>query len=118
MSRKFVANLLKLKYPAGSSMSTSGNFTVRHDRQRQQFSVSLGGSTEEAVLRYSYIGNKMIDLNSTTVPSDFRGQGIGQQLAQAAMNFVVQEDLKARISCWFIKKFVNDNPQYRDRIVN
>ncbi|XP_048466551.1 protein NATD1-like [Rhincodon typus] len=122
--------------------SSSARQTIRHDRQNNQFSIKLhgkqsrtvqhhcirrysqaastiSGSTDEAVLRYKYIGLKMVDLYSTTVPVKFRGQGLGMQLAQAAMNFVVQEDLKARVSCWFVKKYLDDNPlpKYMERIV-
>ncbi|XP_038633673.1 protein NATD1-like isoform X2 [Scyliorhinus canicula] len=77
-------------------------------------------SIEEAVLQYRYIGTKIVDLHSTSVPVTFRGKGIGGHLAEAALNFVVEEDLKMRISCWFVRKYVDDNPkpQYRERIVD
>ncbi|XP_072339179.1 protein NATD1-like [Scyliorhinus torazame] len=127
MSLKAVANLLMVTFPkmssyrsGASSAHTSADQTVTHDRTKQQFSVRLGDSREEAVLQYRYIGTKMIDLHSTSVPVTFRGKGVGGLLAQAALNFVVEEDLKMRISCWFVRKYVDDNPQpqYRERIVD
>ncbi|XP_078426883.1 protein NATD1-like [Cetorhinus maximus] len=122
MSRKVVANLLRVMLPRKSTArpgTSSAHPAVKHDREKYQFSIKLGDSREEAVLRYKYIGKKMIDLNSTSVPVKFRGQGIGTRLAQAALNFIVEEDLKARISCWFVRKYVEDNPQprYKERIV-
>lgn len=30
---------------------------------------------------------------------------------QAAMDFVVEEDLKAHLTCWYIQKYVKENPQ-------
>ncbi|XP_078081476.1 protein NATD1-like isoform X2 [Mustelus asterias] len=89
MSRKVVANLLTVmlpemssSYPATSSAHTPSQQTVQHDRGRHRFSIKLGDSRDEAVLRYKYIGNKMIDVYSTSVPHKFRGHGIGVQLAQ------------------------------------
>ncbi|XP_043570350.1 protein NATD1-like [Chiloscyllium plagiosum] len=125
----------------GTSASTSTHPTIKHDRANHQFSIKLDddqncshhcirrysqaastipNSRDEAVLRYKYIGKKMVDLYSTQVPVKFRGQGIGVRLAQAAMNFVVEEDLKVRTSCWFVKKYLDDNPlpKYTGRIVN
>ena len=32
---------------------------------------------------------------------------------QAAMDFVVEEDLKAHLTCWYIQKYVKENPQPR-----
>ena len=32
------------------------------------------------------------------------------------MDFVVEEDLKAHLTCWYIQKYVKDNPQYQEHI--
>lgn len=39
-------------------------------------------------------------------------------LAQAALDFVVEEDLKAHLTCWYIQKYVKENPlpQYLERL--
>lgn len=39
---------------------------------------------------------------------------------QAAMDFLVEDNLKAHISCWYIKKYVVENPLlgYKDRIIS
>lgn len=29
---------------------------------------------------------------------------------QAAMDFVMEEDLKAHLTCWYIQKYVKENP--------
>lgn len=38
---------------------------------------------------------------------------------QAAMDFLVQENLKAHISCWYIKKFIEEHPeeQFEERVI-
>ncbi|XP_041076568.1 protein NATD1-like [Polyodon spathula] len=103
------------------SPSSSSIFTVKHDREKQRFTIKLEHDTsEQAVLYYEYTGNKKVNLLSTVVPTEFRGKGIGKRLAEAAMDFVVEENLKADVSCWYIKQYVEENPlpNYKDHISN
>ncbi|KAJ7990063.1 hypothetical protein DPEC_G00310960 [Dallia pectoralis] len=75
-------------------------------------------SHDRAVLLYEYVGKKTVDLQHTEVPDAYRGRGIAKHLAKAAMDFVVEEDLKAHLTCWYIQKYVKENPQahYLDHI--
>lgn len=83
---------------------------VEHDKKRRQFSIRLNGSHDKAVLLYEYVGKKTVDLQHTEVPEAYRGREIAKHLAKAAMDFVVEEDLKAHLTCWYIQKFVKENP--------
>lgn len=40
-------------------------------------------------------------------------------LLQAAMDFLVAENLKAHVSCWYIKKYIEDHPlqHYKDLVI-
>ncbi|XP_056144109.1 protein NATD1 [Lampris incognitus] len=91
---------------------------VEHDKKRRQFVIRLSGSHDRAVLLYEYIGKKTVDLQHTEVPDAYRGRGIAKHLAKAAMDFVVEEDLKAHLTCWYIQKYVKENPhpQYFEHI--
>ncbi|CAN0314137.1 protein NATD1-like [Lethenteron reissneri] len=93
---------------------------VEHDRKKRQFFIRLNGYSDRAVLLYEYIGKKTVDLQHTEVPDGYRGRGIARLLAKASMDFVVEEDLKAHITCWYIQKFIKDNPlpQYLQRVQN
>uniref|UniRef100_A0A8C5F4B1 Protein NATD1 n=1 Tax=Gadus morhua TaxID=8049 RepID=A0A8C5F4B1_GADMO len=86
---------------------------VEHDKKRRQFVIRLNGSHDRAVLLYEYVGKKTVDLQHTEVPDAYRGRGIAKHLAKAAMDFVVEEDLKAHLTCWYIQKYVKENPQPR-----
>lgn len=47
------------------------------------------------------------------------GVGVFSRLCfQAALDFVVEEDLKAHLTCWYIQKYVKENPlpQYVERL--
>uniref|UniRef100_A0A3B5A573 Protein NATD1 n=1 Tax=Stegastes partitus TaxID=144197 RepID=A0A3B5A573_9TELE len=83
---------------------------VEHDKKRRQFVIRLN-SHDRAVLLYEYVGKKTVDLQHTEVPDAYRGRGIAKHLAKAAMDFVVEEDLKAHLTCWYIQKYVKENPQ-------
>lgn len=40
-------------------------------------------------------------------------------LLQAAMDFLVEENLKAHVSCWYIKNYIEDHPlqHYKERVI-
>ncbi|KAL0993347.1 hypothetical protein UPYG_G00106440 [Umbra pygmaea] len=85
---------------------------VKHDRPNFRFSICLDvdGKQDSAVLHYKFTGEKEVDLLSTDVPESFRGKGVAALLSKAAMDFLMEENLKASISCWYIKKYVEENP--------
>uniref|UniRef100_A0A3Q1H9X8 Protein NATD1 n=2 Tax=Anabas testudineus TaxID=64144 RepID=A0A3Q1H9X8_ANATE len=91
--------------------ASNSQIQVEHDRKRRQFVIRLNGSHDRAVLLYEYVGKKTVDLQHTEVPDAYRGRGIAKHLAKAAMDFVVEEDLKAHLTCWYIQKYVKENPQ-------
>uniref|UniRef100_A0A7N4V880 Protein NATD1 n=1 Tax=Sarcophilus harrisii TaxID=9305 RepID=A0A7N4V880_SARHA len=78
----------------------------------------LRGCHDRAVLLYEYVGKRIVDLQHTEVPDAYRGRGIAKHLAKAALDFVVEEDLKAHLTCWYIQKYVKENPlpQYLERL--
>lgn len=94
-------------------VSGTGPYRVIHDRQQRCFTVRLedGGVVDSAVLKYSHSTDRHVHLLSTAVPDSFRGKGVAAHLAKAAMDFVVEEQLKVTISCWYIQKYVDENPQ-------
>lgn len=91
---------------------------VDHDKKQRQFTINLKGSKKPAVLLYEYVGETTVDLQHTEVPEAYRGRGIAKHLAKAALDFVLAEDLKAHLTCWYIQKYVKENPhpQYKKHI--
>ncbi|XP_073699789.1 protein NATD1-like [Garra rufa] len=88
------------------------NINVIHDRPNQRFTVDLdcSGAVSSAVLKYTVSHDQQVELISTEVPESHRGKGVAAHLAKAALDFVVEEKLTARISCWYIRKYVDENP--------
>lgn len=102
--------------------------------------VSPAGSRDSAVLVYRYTGENEVDLMSTFVPEAFRGRGVAALLSQvtsnqnrsnhtggndsesfqAAVDFLVEEKLRAQVSCWYVKKYMEEHPddQCRDLLIS
>ncbi|KAM9345989.1 protein NATD1-like [Symphorus nematophorus] len=104
------------------SLSSGCSLAVDHDRQNRRFTVTPGsgaGAQDCAVLHYRFTGDKEVDLMSTYVPETFRGQSVAALLSQAAMDFLVEENLKAHVSCWYIKKYIEEHPQqhYKELVI-
>uniref|UniRef100_A0A8C7H5P8 Protein NATD1 n=1 Tax=Oncorhynchus kisutch TaxID=8019 RepID=A0A8C7H5P8_ONCKI len=106
---------------AFSVLSPNTDLRVKHDRHNLCFSINLDGEghQDSAVLRYKFTSKKEVDLLSTYVPESFRGKGVAALLSKAAMDFLVEENLKAHISCCYIKKYVEETPLlgYKDLII-
>ncbi|CAN9505986.1 unnamed protein product [Ophioblennius macclurei] len=104
------------------SSGSGGSLMVKHDRANRRFTVTPGSGADSdcAFLKYEFTGEKEVDLMSTFVPEMFRGHGVAALLSQAAMDFVAEEDLKARVSCWYIKKYIDEHPQqeFRDLLIS
>ncbi|KAK7938385.1 hypothetical protein WMY93_001711 [Mugilogobius chulae] len=93
---------------------------VRHDRELRRFTVSPpeSGKGEESVLSYRFTGDSEVELVSTFVPESSRGKGLAALLSKAALDFVVEEKLTTKVSCWYIHKYLEENPlkKYTDLI--
>ncbi|XP_055549689.1 protein NATD1-like [Wyeomyia smithii] len=84
--------------------------TVEHDHQKSEFIVEL--HNDKAFLSYSCDKpNRMIILNHTEVPAVFRGKGVGKQLAETALQYAQEKNLKVKIICEFANKYYSENKE-------
>ena len=63
----------------------------------------------KCVLLYERAGD-VVDMWHTEVPQAWRGQGLGGDLMKGAMEWVLVNNHKAKLSCTFLQKFVKENP--------
>ncbi|XP_054614487.1 protein NATD1-like [Dunckerocampus dactyliophorus] len=110
-------------YTTTFRLNSSGGLKVEHDRQNRRFTVSPRsgtGAKETATLLYKFTAPNQVELLSTFVPESFRGQGVAALLSKAAFDFLLEEKLKARVSCWYIKKYIEANPRqdYKDVVIS
>nr|XP_008536544.1 PREDICTED: protein GTLF3B [Equus przewalskii] len=102
----------------GGQRAGSGSLQVASPAYASGSGRAAAGCHDRAVLLYEYVGKRIVDLQHTEVPDAYRGRGIAKHLAKAALDFVVEEDLKAHLTCWYIQKYVKENPlpQYLERL--
>jgi predicted GNAT family acetyltransferase len=65
-----------------------------------------------AVLRYSMPSPRVMDIESTFVPSAARGRGIGAALVERAMRHARGAELAVIPSCWYVRTWVDAHPEY------
>lgn len=77
--------------------------TVEHKPNLSCFVASISDCSDKAVLSYEMLGQDVIDLVHTEVPESHRGRGIAKVLARTAMDHAVNNNLKMKLTCWYLK---------------
>ena len=67
-----------------------------------------------ALMTYKKSGNGLITIDHTEVDSNFRGEGIGEDLVAEAVKFARENDLKIRATCPYAKKIIDKTPEFQD----
>ena len=84
---------------------------IRHESSASRFVTHVEGG--EAELGYEHRGD-VIAFVHTFVPEASRGQGIGEALAQAGLDYARDEGLAVQPDCPFVKAYIDDHPEARD----
>ena len=82
---------------------------VEHNPQQQCFSAEVDGY--KALLEYRKVDEHSIDIHHTYVPNELRGQGVAGVLAQTALDYAKQQQLKVIPSCSYIAVYLKRHPQ-------
>ncbi len=88
------------------------SFPIQHQPEDQEFTATVDGHSAE--LAYSRPAPDTIDFAHTFVDEALRGQGVGEALAQEALNYARQQGLRVLTSCRFMAAFVKRHPEYQD----
>jgi predicted GNAT family acetyltransferase len=91
-------------------MTKPDEVEVLHDLTAQQFRVGANG--EVAVLQYRRDPTSVTFLH-TEVPEAWRGQGIAQKLAHAALEYARREHLAVIPLCPFVNGYIKRHPEYQ-----
>ncbi len=87
--------------------------SVRNNEQESRFEVEAGD--ELAIAQYRREGSK-IYFTHTEVPEHLEGQGIGNTLAHAALEFARSNKFRVVPQCEFIADFIEKHPEYQDLV--
>ena len=83
--------------------------TVRNNPREGRFEILLNG--EVGVLDYEIADGRMI-MPHTEVPAAHRGNGYGEMLARAALDYARAHSLKPVPVCPFVRSFISRHPEY------
>src|SRR3982751_6692853 len=67
-----------------------------------------------AEMTYVKRHNNTIVIDHTEVDEKLRGQGVGEQLVKAAVDFARENNLKIKPVCPYTRKIIDENPEYND----
>jgi uncharacterized protein len=92
----------------------ANTYPIVNNEQQQQFQIVIGD--EMALLEYRLRDN-MIFLMHTEVPESMEGKGIGSALASHALEYARSNNMKAKVYCAFVKKYLERHREYDDVVV-
>lgn len=58
----------------------------------------------------------VIDLYSTYTPPQLRGKGLAAEVVKAALEYAKEKKIKVIPSCWYVRKFIDQNPEYQSLV--
>lgn len=85
---------------------------VEHNPAEHCFVASLPEG--DAVLSYRIVAKKLMDIQSTYVPSSARGRGVGAALVKQALGFAREKGYSVRPSCWYVATWIGQHPEYAE----
>lgn len=77
---------------------------IRHDEREQRFYVEEQG--KKCTLNYKELSEKLWSFVSTSVPENFSGRPILDEMIKYAINFVREHDIKILANCSDVQDFL------------
>jgi predicted GNAT family acetyltransferase len=85
-------------------------------RREQDYEITVGGRAAGHAEFEEHSG--VVVFTHTTIDDAFEGQGLGSQLARAALDDVRNRGLRARPLCPFIARWIERHPDYADVVTS
>jgi len=79
-----------------------GSFFIEEDGQKS------------ALMTYKKSGENEITIDHTEVDKAMQGEGLGKQMVAAAVEYARENDIKIVPVCPFVKKIIDETPEYKD----
>jgi predicted GNAT family acetyltransferase len=86
--------------------------SIAHDSAQQRYELEEAGLTAYAEYEQREDGVRVF--THTIVPGPIEGQGLGSELARAALDDARQAGVKIIARCEFIAAFIERHPEYAD----
>jgi predicted GNAT family acetyltransferase len=121
---------LKKRSFSGGGESIAGFFALSHFSRHNCFMADHSIYRNDSAHRFEVAFGKKIakidyarsngrlNLLHTEVPKEYQGQGIGSDLAKAALEYARTEKLEVIPTCPFISSYIRRHPQYLDIVAS
>ncbi len=87
---------------------------IINDKQGSRFVITVDGLEVYEL----YAEDKgTIDLYSTYTPPKLRGRGLAADVVKAALEYAEEKNLKVIPTCWYVRKYVDEHPEYKELII-
>ena len=87
---------------------------IIHDKEHNKFYLIKDGM--ESNVKYSMRDEKTIEYWRVYVPSEQRGKGQAAELAEAALNYAIQNNLSVIPSCSYMESYISRNDKFKDLV--
>ena len=90
------------------------NVFGKHEKSTQQvtngrFEIERDGAI--AYLEYA-LGGRVLELIHTEVPESMRGTGVASELAESALQWAREHEIKVDVICPFVAGYLAKHPEY------
>jgi predicted GNAT family acetyltransferase len=99
---------------AGHEQRNAQNAAVVHNPSKQRFEINMDGQL--SVLEYTFKNHRLF-LMHTEVPPALQSQGLGTELAHAALEYARQNELTVVAICPFVQEYVSSHPEYQSFVI-
>jgi predicted GNAT family acetyltransferase len=85
---------------------------MRNNPELSRYELAIGDELV-GIAEYRVVGDVVVFPHTEIEPSR-RGQGLGAQLVQYALDDVRAAHRRVEPQCWFVAEFLADHPEYAD----
>jgi predicted GNAT family acetyltransferase len=90
---------------------------VRNNHKAGRYELVDGGGHLLGVADYR-IDADVVVMPHTEIVRDRRGNGLGAELVQAALDDVRASGATVRPLCWYVVEFIDEHPEYADLVAD
>uniref|UniRef100_A0A1B6MSV0 Protein NATD1 n=1 Tax=Graphocephala atropunctata TaxID=36148 RepID=A0A1B6MSV0_9HEMI len=105
-----------LKFSTYMSLSAKHGKLI-NDHVTNAFYLPIGEDGSEMAMVLYEQQKGILNLHHTEVPEQLRGKSVGHDLAKEVFEYCSARNLKVLLTCEFLQKFYEENPQYKDLVV-
>jgi len=87
---------------------------VRHNVEESRYEILLDGRVV-GIAEYVDRGEVLV-FHHTEIDAPLRGDGLGAQLVQAALDDVRAQGRRIVPTCWYVAEFLDQHPDYGDLV--